>query len=47
MEYKAKKSDILMFNPFPCTSALFCCTVLGRAELVMFGPSGEGKGYEP
>lgn len=47
MEYEARISDILMFNPFPCTSALFCCALLGRAELVMFGPSGRGKGYEP
>lgn len=46
MEYKARKSDVCMFNPVPCTSALFCCTLLGKAELVMLDPLSQGKGRE-
>lgn len=46
-EYKARKSGSFMFNPFPCTAALFYCTSLGRAELVKLILSGHRKGYEP
>lgn len=33
MEHEASKSDIVTFNPFPCTSALFCFNLSGGAEL--------------
>lgn len=42
VEYKARKSDIVTFNPSPCTSVLFQVVRQGRADI-----SGQGKVYEP